>query len=483
MTDFYNNNSNQDGSRNDNNLNSQNQYNKVPEYSFWAEQRPDNSYQYNNQSQNQNNTWQDSNPAPNKNQYNNTQRPSGRKKSGGKAAKFIAKAVCFGIIAAISFIGFEKAVNIMFPNSGAAGIISAINEAKSNKHYEVKYTNTGTVKTEDKSVITKIADSTLPSIVSINCSSNQTAQDWFGQQYNQDVSSSGSGIIVGKNDKELLIATNNHVIEGSNKTIVTFKDGKQAEATLKGTDSTADLAVVTIDISKLSADTLKAIAVAKLGDSDAIQVGQMSIAIGNALGYGQSVTVGYISAKNREVDVSDNYNTKKMTFLQTDAAINPGNSGGALININGEVIGINTVKYASNEVEGMGYAIPISKASPIINDLMNREILSENEKGYLGISGYDVTEEASKYYNIPIGVYINEVVQGGAAYKAGLKVSDVIVKVNNIEVTSMTQLKEYVNSLKVGTKIDITYMRNSDGNKYKKSQVTVTLGKNPQLTN
>ena len=255
----------------------------------------------------------------------------------------------------------------------------------------------------------------------------------------------------------------------------------RADAVTKGTDATADLAVVTVDITKIKDTTLKAITVAKLGNSDNSKVGEMVIAIGNALGYGQSVTVGYISAKDRNVEVSaDGYTSKTMVLLQTDAAINPGNSGGALINMKGEVIGINTVKYASDEVEGMGYAIPITKATPIITELMSREILTEAEQGYLGISGTDVTEDVASYYNMPVGVYIKETVKGGAAEKGGLKPDDIITKADKIEISSISQLKEYVNSLRVGTKVKVTYMRNTNG-AYEEGTLTVTLGKNPNL--
>ncbi len=462
-----------------NNYNNQNQYNRVPEYSFWAEQTPNNSYtNYNNQG---NNAWQYNNSMYNKNQGNNTQQANHKKPGGNKVLKLITKAISFGLIAGLSFIGLQALVNVVSPDVASIGLLTAANASKSENHYQIGYTKAANAKTKDRSTISTVTDSVKPSIVSINCKATQPVQDWFGQQFNQDVESSGSGIIVGKDNKELLLATNNHVVEGATEITVTFIDGTEAVAEIKGTDSTADLAVVTVDISKLEEKTLDKISVAKLGNSDKIKVGEMSIAIGNALGYGQSTTVGYISAKDREVEISDTFDSKKMTFLQTDAAINPGNSGGALINIDGEVIGINTVKYASEEVEGMGYAIPISKATPIINELMNREVLSEEEQGYLGITNCDdVTEDISKHFNIPIGVYIGEVSKGAAADKAGIKPEDIITKVNDIEITSFTQLKDKVNSLKVGTVVEITYMRNLDGD-YKEVKVKVTLEKNPFL--
>jgi serine protease Do len=519
MSEFDNNNQNQSGSR-DYNMNqsqnqnqnqsqsqnqnqnqsqnqnqNQNQYNRAPEYSFWAEQTPVNPYSNYNQASN---TWNYGNPAPSNNYYSQNQNQyqnqfqnqnqnqnhdNKKRKSGGRFFKFIAKAVCFGLIAGISFIGFQKLYEVILPESASNGIIDNIENlasGQSDDNYEVVYTDQGQVQVENRTAISEVTNSTLPSIVSINSTSTQSSE-WFGQQFDQEVEGSGSGIIVGKNDKELLIATNNHVVEGTNKITVTFADGYVADAVIKGTDATADLAVVTVDITKLSEDTLKAIAVAKLGSSDEVKVGEMAIAIGNALGYGQSVTVGFISAKDREVDVSDGYNTKTMILLQTDAAINPGNSGGALLNTKGEVIGINTVKYASNEVEGMGYAIPISRATPIINELMNREILAEEDQGYLGVSGSDVTEDVAAFYNMPVGVFVKEVVAGGAAEKAGLKDGDIITAVNDMEITAITQLRDYVTSFRVGTKVKVTYMRDSEDG-YKESTITVTLGKNPEIS-
>ncbi len=487
MSEFNNNNQYQGDDSNNNinsNLNNQNQYNRVPEYSFWAEQRPGNSYSYNNQA---NNSWQYNNNMGsgyynnNPNNMNTIKQPEEKKASRGfKVFKFMTKAVCFGLIAGVSFFGCYKLVDFAMPYIVGEGYLSASRETNSGDDYEIGYTQMASVKTKDRSAISNLTTSVKQSIVSIYCTTESTARDWFGQQYRQDVDSSGSGIVVGKNDKELLIATNNHVVEGASTITVTFADGTEAVAEIKGADSTADLAVVTVDITKVKKDALDAITIAKLGNSDEVKVGELSIAIGNALGYGQTVTVGYISAKDREVQVSDGYAIKNMTFLQTDAAINPGNSGGALINIEGEVIGINTVKYASEEVEGMGYAIPISMATPIIKELMEREILSEEEQGYLGIKGSDVTEDVSKYYNMPIGVYIYEITEGGAAEKAGLKADDIITKVNDVSISSFTQLKDKINSLRVGTEVDITYMRNSDG-EYEEGTVKVTLGKNPTL--
>ncbi len=515
--------------------NSQNEYNKVPDYSFWAEQVPNGSnanynnpnsnnynnytypssqYQYNAngsgqesgnqnyqnanypysnyQGYNQNNGYQNNNyqnnqhpnynyannPYPNSVMYNYTRPEKKPRKPMNKGVKFLLKAVCFGVIAGASFFGVSELYYSFNPDATSKLVLE--NTAKNADNiYEIGYTEPAQVKTDGKSIIEDVVNNTLPAIVSINIASSQSVQ-WFGQTFEQPSEGSGSGIIVGMDEKELLVATNNHVVEGASTISVTFADGTQAEAIVKGTDSTADLAVVAVDITALQQATRDAITVAKLGNSDDIKVGQMVVAIGNALGYGQSVTVGYVSAKDRKVDVSDGYNAKSMILLQTDAAINPGNSGGALINMAGEVIGINTVKYASEEVEGMGYAIPITKATPIINELMTREILTDAEKGYLGIVGFDVTEEVSNYYNIPIGVFVDEVSQGGASEKAGIKAEDIIIKADDLEISSISQLREYVNSLRVGTVVKITYMRNTNG-QYEEGTLDVTLGKNPTL--
>lgn len=393
-----------------------------------------------------------------------------------KVFRFLVTAACFGVIAGGGFLGFQKIYALISPSTSIENVINAV-EDRNKTTYEIGLTESATVKLVDQTAVSDVARDTLPSIVSINSSSTASSNFWFGQNYSVQ---SGSGIIVGKTEEELLVATNNHVVEGMDTIKVTFADGTEADAIIKGTDATADLAVVSVDIATLTKSTLDAIEIAKLGNSDDVKVGEMAIAIGNALGYGQSVTVGYISAKDREVEVSDGYSAKKMVLLQTDAAINPGNSGGALLNAKGEVIGINTVKYADYTVEGMGYAIPISKAIPIINELMSREILKPEEQGWLGISGGDVTEQDAASYSMPIGVFVNDLSPGGAAEKAGLKKGDIITAADDIDITSITQLKEYVNSRRVGTEVKITYMRNNDGT-YEKETATVILGTNPNL--
>ncbi|MDF2539558.1 MAG: hypothetical protein K0S76_2579 [Herbinix sp.] len=469
---------NQDDNRENNHLTGPNPTGKVPEYNFWAEQIQGGAYSnYNPRT----NTWEYRPTATDHTAANNNIK---KQKKGRRAWKFVLKSLSFGVIAAICFIAFNQLFYYLNPeaekNNLVLGSGKDIGDNSLSVNYKIEVTQRGSVTVKPGSIISDVSKNTKPSIVSIT-SMTSASSDWFGQEFNQPMESSGSGIIVGKDEGELLIATNNHVVAGAEEITVTFIDGKQAKAEIKGTDANADLAVITVDISTMEESSLNEIKVAKLGNSDETKVGEMSIAIGNALGYGQSVTVGYISAKDREVEVSDGYDSNKMVLLQTDAAINPGNSGGALLNTYGEVIGINTVKYASYEVEGMGYAIPISKAIPIINELMSREVLKESEQGYLGITGGDVTEDVSIALNIPIGVYINEVTQNGAAHQAGLLKGDVITRVNEIEVTSITQLKDYVNSRKVGTEVQITYMRIVDG-VYEETVVAVTLKANPYLT-
>ncbi len=329
----------------------------------------------------------------------------------------------------------------------------------------------------NSSDITAIAEQCMPAVVAITSTTEGTDYyDLFGRYYQgEDTDSSGTGFVVGQNEKELLIATNNHVISGAKTISVQFIDGEIYEAAEKGSDTANDLAVVAVDVSKVKKATMEKIKIADMGNSDKAKVGERVIAIGNALGYGQSVTVGYISAKDREITESSQDGSTQNTIkaIQTDAAINPGNSGGALINMQGQVIGINSAKIADSAVEGVGYAIPISVATPIIDELMNREILKDSEKGYLGISGSTVSQEASAY-NLPYGVYVKEVSKGGAADKAGIKVNDVITAVNKMEVTTIESLQEKVNSYRKGTEVEITLKRSTDG-VYKEQKVKVTL--------
>ncbi|MCR5791859.1 MAG: trypsin-like peptidase domain-containing protein [Lachnospiraceae bacterium] len=384
-----------------------------------------------------------------------------------KAVKFVLTAACFGVIAGGCFFGVNYVAGKLTQKETVS--TTTVNEkTTTNSNSKVGTTTVGTG-SETSTDLTNLVDESMPSIVSITMSATQTYEYW-GQNYQQEYQGSGSGIIVGQSDSELLIATNNHVVDGATAINITFIDDSTAEATIKGKDSSADLAVVAVDLKDISEETMSKIKVATLGKSDGIKVGQMAIAIGNSLGYGQSVTVGYISAKDRTVEVEGGSGLK---LLQTDAAINPGNSGGALLNINGEVIGINSAKYSDTSVEGMGYAIPISSATPIIDELMNREELKDNERGYLGISGQNITKE-NNTFNMPTGVYVFEVAKGGAAEEAGILTGDIIVGINDMEVTTIESIQEKVNNTKAGTKINVTVMRNENGS-YVEKKLSVTL--------
>ena len=318
-----------------------------------------------------------------------------------------------------------------------------------------------------------VSKNVMPSIVSITGKFETTSQSWFGQTQSSESEGVGSGIIIGKKDGKILIVTNNHVVEDAKSLSVGFVDGKSASATIRGTDSDADLAVVEVDTKNMKSSTLKKIAVITLGDSSKLQTGERAIAIGNALGYGQSVTGGYISALNRQVQLTD----KTMTLIQTDAAINPGNSGGALLNSKGELIGINTVKYSSEDVEGMGYAIPINTAKPIINKLIKNEATSESEQAYLGVSGQTIDSSMANQFDMPSGVYVQQVIKSSPAQKAGISAGDVIVSFNGSSVSTMDGLKEKISNLKAGKKVKVVVKRQNQMGTYEKKTLTVTLGK------
>ena len=327
--------------------------------------------------------------------------------------------------------------------------------------------------------ISTIVENAMPSIVSITNMSVQKVQSFFGGYQEVPSESAGSGIIVGQNDSELLIVTNNHVVENSETLTVTFCNEESIEAAVKGTDSARDLAVVAVPLDSIPDDTMSQIKTAVIGDSDSLKVGEPAIAIGNALGYGQSVTTGIVSAKDRSIEGYDG------SYIQTDAAINPGNSGGALLNINGEVIGINSAKISDSTVEGMGFAIPISDVSDIIQNLMNKETrtkVAEDEQGYLGIKGYDVNETGAQMYNMPTGVYIAEVTKDGAAEKAGLSKGTIITAFDGNSVTSMDSLKGQLAYYKAGETVTITVQVPENNGEYTESEVEVTLTKAPTTT-
>lgn len=344
--------------------------------------------------------------------------------------------------------------------------------------------------------VSEIVSEALPSIVSITTKSVQEVQNYFGmygmygyapQQQEQEVEGSGSGIIVGKNDDELLIATNYHVVEGADTLSVAFTDGNAVEASVKGFDEERDLAVVSVSLDDVEDDTMDAISIAKIGSSDDLKVGEQVVAIGNALGYGQSVTTGIVSAKNRRMDSDNNTVTDGsddssdgVNLIQTDAAINPGNSGGALLNMEGEVVGINSAKLASTEVEGMGYAIAISDVTDILQNLMNetsRDKLDDSEHGVLGIEGSSVSSEAVQMYGIPAGVFVKKVTEGGAADKAGLKANSVITEFNGKAVSSLDQLIEYLSYYEPDEEVELT-VQVPHGTSYKEETVKVTLDEN-----
>ena len=344
--------------------------------------------------------------------------------------------------------------------------------------------------------VSEIVSEALPSIVSITTKSVQEVQNYFGmygmygyapQQQEQEVEGSGSGIIVGKNDDELLIATNYHVVEGADTLSVAFTDGNAVEASVKGFDEERDLAVVSVSLDDVKDDTMDAISIANIGSSDDLKVGEQVVAIGNALGYGQSVTTGIVSAKNRRMDSDNNTVTDGsddssdgVNLIQTDAAINPGNSGGALLNMEGEVVGINSAKLASTEVEGMGYAIAISDVTDILQNLMNetsRDKLDDSEHGVLGIKGSSVSSEAVQMYGIPAGVFVKKVTEGGAADKAGLKANSVITEFNGKTVSSINQLIEYLSYYEPDEEVELT-VQVPHGTSYKEETVKVTLDEN-----
>lgn len=382
-----------------------------------------------------------------------------------------AYAAIFGLVAGTSFTGLQYVSNVFQK--------TAESPAKEEEKEQLSLTDNSddsgiiqTGSTTSSTDVSEIAEKVMPAIVAIDCQITETSTDLFGRKVEQEGNGSGTGIIIKQDSEYLYIATNNHVVADSNSMEVTFHDAKTASATIKGTDASCDLAVIAVKLSDLSSDTKSAIKTAVLGDSTTLKVGEMSVAIGNALGYGQSVTVGYVSATSREVEMDNG----TMKLIQTDAAINPGNSGGALVNSKGEVIGINSAKYASDEIEGMGFAIPISDAIPILEDLMNREEIPEAEQGYLGITGVSIEETYQEMYNMPEGVYINSVEENSPAAKAGLKAGYIITKIKGRSVSAVSDIQDIMSYTKGGTTVEITYQTQTDGT-YTEKTTKVTLGK------
>ena len=329
--------------------------------------------------------------------------------------------------------------------------------------------------------VTQVVEAVMPACVSITNNFTHTVQDFWGQTYSQDETASGSGIIIGENEQELLIVTNNHVVDSTEQLYVQFIDGETVEAQVKGTDASADLAVVAVKLDTIANSTKQEICIARMGDSDSLKIGEPAIAIGNALGYGQSVTTGVISALNRKIE---NSNSEEGTSLiQTDAAINPGNSGGALLNMRGEVIGINSNKIGGSSIEGMGYAIPISTARPIIEDLMERQTrtkYSEEERGYLGISCINVTSDLSENFSMPQGIFVAQVYSGTGAEAAGLVRGNIVVAFDGVTVQNQEELTKQMQYYKAGESVEITIMVNS-ANGYQQKNVTVTLSSYDQI--
>ena len=390
--------------------------------------------------------------------------------------KVILAAALFGLVAAGVFVLTNELYYSINP-SAAPDAVSSSGRIAGHASHTTKTTDANVVAstaliTDINTAATDVSpvvESAMPSIVSIDCTFLNTS--FFGTY---ESAGAGSGIILRKTDDELLIATNNHVVAKSTSINVTFCDGSTASAVIKGTDATADLAVVAINLNDLTAETMSAIKVATLGDSDSIKVGQMVVAIGNSMGYGQSTTVGYVSAKDRDVTIEGT----TMTLLQTDAAINPGNSGGALLNLNGEVIGINSAKYSDESVEGMGFAIPVSRAVAILDELAARETLTENEKGYLGVYINNVSADMAASYNIPVGAYVSNFTEGSPAQAGGIQIGDIITAVNGISITTSDDLRNAVNSYRAGTTVKITHYRLIDG-VYTELISDVTLIANP----
>ena len=383
-----------------------------------------------------------------------------------KVALVVGAAVLFGAVGGVTMQGTSYLTGKLLGKNtkSTVGTTKTVSNAKLT-------TSTSTVTSD----VSDIVENTLPSIVSITNMSVQEVQNFFGGISQQESESAGSGIIISQNDSELLVVTNNHVVEGSDTLTVTFNDGNSVEAQIKGTDSARDLAVVAVPLDKISDDTMNAIKVATRGDSDSLKVGEPAIAIGNALGYGQSVTTGIVSATGRTIDGFDG------EYIQTDAAINPGNSGGALLNANGEVIGINSAKINSSAVEGMGFAIPISDASDVIQNLMNKETrskVSDEERGYLGIKGYDVSEEGAQMYNMPTGVYVKEVMSGGGSEKAGLTKGSIITGFEGSSISGMSSLQEQLQYYKAGEEVTLTVQIPDKNGEYTEKDIKVTLGKN-----
>ena len=410
---------------------------------------------------------------------------------GRKFAGLVLSAMLFGTVAGGTMVGVNalsdqyrsEVLGQASDNIGSSllGENEVNKEAQSNSVQQLNSSSKNN-SSEAGGSVSEIAKNAMPEVVSITNTIRyqQYGYSIFGQSGEQEAAASGSGVIIGKNDSELLIVTNNHVVEDSTALSVQFVDGKSYDAEIKGTDSDVDLAVIAIPLSSISQDTLNSISFAKYGDSDSISVGDQVVAIGNALGYGQSVTTGIISAKDR--DISTKGGTES-GLLQTDAAINPGNSGGALLNMNGELIGINVAKYSDTTVEGMGYTIPSKKVKEIVEGLSKRTTrakVSQEEKGYIGIQGKTVDSSISEAYNMPEGVYIFKLLTGEGIDNSALQEKDIITKFDGQSVASLEELSGLLSRYKAGEKVEVTVQRLSGKGEYEEKTVSVTLGKNSE---
>ena len=453
-------------------------------YSYREQGTGGSSYQYdngNNSNDTYNNSysshgWRDESTYNNENYYGNIppepdkrrrQRKNGSKNNkngmGKKAAKLVASAAVFGLVAGACFVGVSVAKDKLYPSTAdrietTSGTTSAKSETSSSGS------------SSSSSNVASVVNEVMPSVVSITSTIQSSNYYGFGTQESEGA---GSGFIVAKKKDNLMIATNNHVVSDATSLTVGFADDTTAKATVVGTDSSADLAVISVKIKDIKDSTASKIKVATLGSSDDLKVGEEVVAIGNALGYGQSVTTGVVSAKNREVSLTDG----TMNLLQTDAAINPGNSGGVLINMDGQVVGINNAKLEDTSVEGMGYAIPITTAKTILTDLMNASSVSTKDAAFLGVVGRDINESYSSALGIPSGIYVSQVVSGSPAEKAGISAGDVITKFEGNNVSTMSGLKEKLALKKANTKVKITFKRANQSGTYEEKTVTVTLGK------
>ena len=440
------------------------------ENASWRENTP-----YNNQFR------QDRDFSGDSRKYEKKKKTSSGKRMIRRAAGITAAAVLFGTVSGGVMTGVNYAGSRLMNMTGIMADVQEQPQAATEAQETAPNTMPGSGNTTTVSNVTDVSaivEKAMPSIVAITDTMTIQQRDFFGRTQAYQTQSSGSGIIVGKNDTELLIATNNHVVAGSTHLTVTFSDNKDVSAAIKGTDSATDLAIIAVKLSDIPSDTMSKIQIAAMGDSDNAKVGQQVIAIGNALGYGQSVTVGYVSALDRQIT---DENGIVHTYIQTDAAINPGNSGGALIDLQGNVIGINAAKTASTEVEGMGFAIPITSAREILDGLMTkktREAVDEASQGYLGIQGTNIDAGTSQAYGMPVGVYVYKIVPGGAAASSDLKEKDIITKFDGQSITTMEELKDMLAYYEGGDEITLTVQSLVNG-AYVEHEVSITLGTKP----